>query len=128
MNRIFLVLYHVFLTTLCRFPTKLPVGMQAFEDWFLSICQAYGLPDDRSYKNAVSTMIMHLGPTCDRKPRAYFAKAIRKSMSNQVAYEVIEQIRNQQKAEIEAAKPQPSAEATHTTDTCESNLEQKPTA
>lgn len=43
-------------------------------------------------------MIMHLGPTTAFKSKFFFGLSIWKSMSNQVAYDVISQIREAEKA------------------------------
>ena len=96
------------------YPSKLPQGTSSFNKFYEDIIYAFGFPDNRSYKNALATMIMHLGPTCNRKSRAHFAKAIAKTAANQIAYGVIEEIRAAYKAEEEATKLKPSAEATHT--------------
>jgi hypothetical protein len=56
-----------------------------------------------SYKQALASMIMHLGTTKFYAPKRFFALSIKKAMANQTAYEVIQQIR-------EAEKPQPPAE------------------
>jgi GR25 family glycosyltransferase involved in LPS biosynthesis len=81
------------------FPQRLPVGAESFNKFCDSIFAIYDIPDLPSYRNAIATMIMHLSPTTDRKATYYFAKSIRKAMANQVAYEIIQKLREDQKAE-----------------------------
>ena len=81
------------------FPTKLPTGTTQFDQFYKKIIDTYDLPDLPSYKNAVATMIMHLDPLTTSKSRVYFGRSIKKSMANQVAYEVIQQIRETEKNE-----------------------------
>jgi hypothetical protein len=71
------------------FPHKLPVGAQELQDFTTWVLATYRLPDLISYRNALATMILHLGPTTCRKPPRFFAICIRKAMSNQVAYEFL---------------------------------------
>lgn len=95
-----------------RFPSKLPTGMTEFEDFVQSILVAYKLPDLPSYKNAVATMIMHLSPQQSYAPKAYFAKGIRKSMANQIAYSKIQEYKKleeeREKAEEKAVEQKAS--------------------
>lgn len=91
---------------LARFPHKLPVGGSEFDSFFESICTLYGLPNLPSYRQAVATMIMHLGPIQYRASKHYFYASIRKSMANQVAYDKIQEI----KQESESAKTEPKPE------------------
>jgi hypothetical protein len=69
-----------------QFASPLPIGMEAFDAWCEKIFTLYKLPDNPSYRHAIATMIMHLGPTKDKAPLSYFAKSVRKAMSNQIAH------------------------------------------
>lgn len=80
------------------FPSKLPTGVAEFKDWADSIFYTYDLPDMPSYRQALASMIMHLGPTVDRKPKLFFAKSVKKAQANQIAYEEIQKLK---KAEAE---------------------------
>lgn len=79
------------------FSSPLPNHVEAFDQYCDEIFKDYGLPDDPSYRHAIASMIMHLGPTIDRVPRSYFAKSVRKAMSNQIAFLKIEKIREEEK-------------------------------
>lgn len=89
------------------FPKKIPIGTKSFESLYQQIITTYDFPDNSSYKQAMATMVMHLGPTKDSIAPRFFVKSIRKSMANQIAYAVIEQCREAHKQE---------QAATHTTD------------
>ncbi len=88
-----------------QIPRKLPVGLKEHELFASKLIADNGLPDLPSYRNAIATMIMHLGPTVDRMPPQYFVKALHASMSKQVAYEVIMRIKDAEKASITDDKP-----------------------
>lgn len=89
-------------------PHKLPTGMIEFNVWADSIISAYGLPDNDSTKFALATMILHLESTAAYKPKRYFALTTLKSMSNQIAAGVMQDLKAKQaervKQEEEEAK------------------------
>lgn len=76
------------------------------EAFMLDIFETYRLPDMPSYRQAIASLIMHLGPTTSKMSRKYFAISVKKAMANQVAYEVIDAIRAADKkaAEEKATK------------------------
>ena len=86
------------------FPKALPHGVTEFEHFCGYVFDTYGIPNLPSYREAVATMIMHLGPTVDTKAPHYFAKSIRKAMSNEVAYSYLQDRREEKKAEAAAKK------------------------
>lgn len=103
MGKIKSILIHI----LSFIPTALPRGSKEFDDFVLSIFQIYNLPDMPSYRNAVASMVMHLGPLTHRKSKRYFAASILKAMANQVAYQKIQDYKaimeEEEKKEKEAA-------------------------
>lgn len=83
----------------------LPRDMPSFEKFWSFIYSTYDFPCLPSYRNAVAAMIQHLGPQVAWKPPLYFAKSIRKAMSNQTAFEVMQRIKeDEKKAQEEEAK------------------------
>lgn len=99
-----------------RLPRALPRTKESFDAWFSELTRIYALPDKSDYKQAVATCIMHLDQLESHKSMHYFARAIRKSMANQIAYNVIDAIRREDKKKLEeeklaAALPQPSSES-----------------
>lgn len=89
------------------FPTALPTGKTEFDQFCLKIFDIYNLPDMRSYREAIATMIMHSGPTISTKSLYYFAKSIRKAQANQVAYNMLMIFKEEAKTEEEAEKNKP---------------------
>lgn len=63
----------------------------------------YGLPLNPSYRQAVASSIMHLGHVTDSKPKAFFAKSIKKAMANHAAFDKIQQLKEEEKAFIDRA-------------------------
>lgn len=70
----------------------LPITGEEFDQFATKILEAGGLPDNPSYRHAIAGAIMHLDPVTDRKEVSFFAKVIRKSVSNQVAYNKMKQL------------------------------------
>lgn len=93
-----------------RFPTKLPKGSSDFDKFADSIIKTYNIPDMHSYRQAIATMILHLDPLTDRKPKKYFALSIMKAMANEVAYSKIQEFKKL--AEEKAKKEKEELEAT----------------
>lgn len=87
-------LLKILLKVMGLFPTLLPhKGLLDFDTFCNDIFYTYDLPDNPSYRNAIATMIMHLGPTVAYKSKFYFAIAVKKAMANQIAYEKIQQLK-----------------------------------
>lgn len=89
-------------------PSALPRSKEAFNVWFEELTEVFNLPNGSDYKQAVATCIMHLPELQSHKSMAHFARAIRKSMANQIAYNVIDGIR---KEDIAKAKAQLAIDA-----------------
>jgi hypothetical protein len=97
MNKIRVFLTKTANSILSFWPHKLPIGFSEHEAFSTKILKNNNLPDLPSYRAAVATMIMHLGPTTDRATPRFFAKSLRASMTRQVAYEVIHRIKESEK-------------------------------
>lgn len=93
------------------FPHRLPIGKQDLQDFCTSLFAIYDIPDLPSYRNAIATMILHLPATVHKKAPHYFAKSVKKAQANQVAYEIIETLRKEEKLKQEE-QSQPSTEST----------------
>lgn len=78
------------------FPCQLPRGREEFDKFVDSIFDTYDLPNHKSYKHSIATMIMHLSPQSDTATKFYFAQSIRKAMSNEVAFYIIKEIRDEE--------------------------------
>jgi hypothetical protein len=81
------------------FPAHLPTGLADLGKFCDDLFFTYELPDLPSYRHAVASMIMHLSPTTIRKPKRFFALSVKKAMANQVAFELIQQIKEKEKEE-----------------------------
>jgi hypothetical protein len=83
-------------------PQALPtLGLTEFDHYCEMIFEIYDLPDLPSYRQAIATMIMNLGPTKHMEAPFYFAKSVKKAMANQIAYEKIQQLRKAEKEYLE---------------------------
>ncbi len=91
-------------------PMPLPMGRAEFEDWADRIISGALIPSAPgqeellkiSQKFALAEMIMHIGPRESHKPDAYFIHALRKVVSNQVALEVMKELKEAHHARMEA--------------------------
>lgn len=84
-----------------RFPSRLPIYSYELQPFIESILDTYGLPKKDSYVRAISTMVLHLGPTVAHKSKHWFALAVKKAMANEVAFNLIEEIKEREKKEAE---------------------------
>lgn len=82
----------------------LPRGRKEFDAWSDEIIALAGAPNNDSTKFALATMIMHLQPTEAFKSKDYFVDSLLKGISNEVAYAVMHELKEKQKAAIEAEK------------------------
>ena len=86
-------------------PTKTPVGAAEFEEWANSIIFTYQpAADDKSVKFVLSGMLMRLEQTEHKKSKYYFARCLHRAASGQVGAYVMEEIKNEQKRQMEAAQ------------------------
>lgn len=86
-------------------PRPLPMGRQEFEDWSDRIISgALVNADVVSQKYCLANLLLHLGPTEDHKPDAFFIHSLRKFAVNQVADAIRQEIYKERKAVDDAAK------------------------
>lgn len=78
-------------------PSQLPQTGIAMETWMTEVLQLAKLPDNDSFRQAASTAIMQLTETTNTKSKHYFVRVLRKRVSNQLAYQIIDDIRNKEK-------------------------------
>ncbi len=93
----------------------LPMGVKEFHVWadriIAQACVPIGPEGIPSLKFALAEMIMHLKPTADHCDDAHFIHTLRKGAVNQVAYAMMEEIRNERKAALKAAEDAAAATA-----------------
>lgn len=79
----------------------LPMGRKEFDEWSNRIISGAMLQADvPSLKFALAEMIMHIKPTESHCADAYFIHCLRKGAANQVAFSVMNEIRDERKAEL----------------------------
>ncbi len=83
------------------FPSVLPLNMDEMNVFIEDIITANSLPNDKSYHHAISGAIMHLGPVTSHKSKRWFAKSVRKAIANQVAYQKIKSLQDEEKKAME---------------------------
>ena len=85
-------------------PRPLPMGRKEFDEWSDRIIGGALIPGAtaNSQKYILANSILHLGPTEDHKPDAYFIHSLRKFASNQVADVIRREIFESDKARLAA--------------------------
>lgn len=82
---------------LCRVKKRLPIGVTQFDKMCDNFFATYDIPDNDSMRRALATMIMHLPPDRCRASQHYFATALYKAMSNEIAYNFIQSLKEKDK-------------------------------
>lgn len=86
-------------------PSKIPsTGVPEMQAFVADIIETYDLPDNDSHRQAIYNMILTLGPTIIYKSKYFFAASVMKAAANQIAYNLIMEIRDA------ANKPRPSSD------------------
>lgn len=86
-------------------PRPLPMGVKDFHEWADRIISGAMVPaEPLSLKFALAEMIMHLKPTQDFCDDAYFIHCLRKGAVNQVAFAMMQEIRESRKIALARAE------------------------
>lgn len=99
-----LKLIKIKLLLLSLLPSLLPTTPEQLEKFSVDIIALGGWPDNESFRHAVASMIMHLGPETMFKSKFFFYVSLRKSISNQTAYAAMEALKQQRKAKDGASE------------------------
>lgn len=110
MNNILNTVKHAFNTLLSFIPTKLPIGMDEFNDWAASVLALTGLPDNDSTRFALAGMIAYQKPDRFYTPKRLFALMMLKAAANQIGGAVMYELKEKQKT-AEAERKQAEATA-----------------
>lgn len=86
------------------FPRRLPIGQSELNQFCADIFGLYVIPDLPSYRLAIATMIMHLGPQEAYKAPFWFFRSIRAAQAKEVAYQVVADDREARNKEERIAK------------------------
>lgn len=76
--------------------------MAEFDEWAQSIITTYDIPNNDSMVFALATTILHLNASSAYKPKFHFYLLLRKSMSNQVAAGVMQDLKQKQAEKMKA--------------------------
>jgi len=110
------------------FPSLLPQGVSDFDSWANDILDIYQMPNNDSTKFALAVMITHLPPTQAYKPKHYFGMTLLKGASTQIAFAVMDTVKNKQKQLAEELKKKEALEVTAQQGTSDAGpVEQKTT-
>jgi hypothetical protein len=85
-----------------RIPTPMPIGMRAFDEWAKDILSVNDVPLADDYIHALAAMVIQSPPQQYRRSKHSFVKAVRKAQANQVATEVMRELRQREKARLAA--------------------------
>jgi len=77
-------------------PSKLPITLADHDTWAISILKTAKLPDNDSFRHALATMVMHLGPTTVWKAKMFFILSLQKAIANEIAYNVMQDLKKAQ--------------------------------
>lgn len=81
-----------------HFPTKLPLRGSEVNPWYQLFLETYPIfPDENPTLHALATMISHEDRECTRRSMAWYYKLLRASMSKEIAFDVIQDMKKQQK-------------------------------
>lgn len=95
------------LRLLALLPTSLPKGVIEFETWANSIIELADMPNNDSMKFTLATMILHLDSTSAYKPKEFFIRSLKKAGSNQIAAQIMHDLKTKQQEEMKAQAAQP---------------------
>jgi len=79
-------------------PTALPQTDATYEAWAEDVLDLAGLPSNDSFKQALGTQVLHLGPTTAYKAKFYFILGLKAAVSKQTAYNSVDAVRQKEKA------------------------------
>jgi hypothetical protein len=86
------------------FPKQLPIGQTDLNKFCAYVFDLYVIPDLPSYRLAIATMIMHMGPQQAYKSPFWFFRSIRAAQAKEVAYQVIAADREERNKEERISK------------------------
>lgn len=91
-----------------KLPSRLPRSQEEHQEWASSIIALSELEDSETLRHALASLIMHLSPVTTSCPKAYFVRSLQKAVVNDVAFNVLQQLK--QKA-IEEQRERQAREA-----------------
>lgn len=95
-----------FLILLSSLSTNLPQTIKDFDLFYRDLITLFDLPSGNQTKQAFASMLMHLPADKSKAPKKYFAKCLKKALVNQAAFQVLGQIREDEKQQQKAKDEQ----------------------
>lgn len=89
---------------LALFPSELPRTIADLDRLTTDVIKIYGLPDEPSFRQAVASSIMHLGPLTTTASKSFFGKSIKKAMANHAAFDKIRALKKEEEAYVQSIR------------------------
>lgn len=87
-------------------PMPLPQNEALLDAWTADLLEVANFPNNPSFRIAVSTMVLHLDAAVYRVSQQQLIKQLRRSVANQSAYNVMQDLKQQEKAAKAASEQQ----------------------
>lgn len=81
------------------FPTRLPFGLTEFNEWSQSIIETYDFPDNDSFRWSIATIVQSLDHARANVSKYYISLRVRKGAANQLAGQIMYDLKQKQAAE-----------------------------
>ena len=81
------------------FKKRLPLGTTEFNTWATRIIKKSGLPDNDSTRFALATTVLHAPAGESRYSDTHFVKVMQKAAANQIAAQILHDLKEKQQAE-----------------------------
>lgn len=94
-----------------RFATRLPDGMNAYENWAQSLIDTYGFPNNDSVRFMFAAMILNTKQTDAYLPKRFFALSGLAAASKEIAHGKMVELKEAQEAKVRAEAAAKFAEA-----------------
>lgn len=93
-------------------PSEIPTEKAGFEAWVTSTLDLFGLEDTTVYRNAIYSLIMHMGNTQTHHSKRKFALALKRAKLQETTYAALETLRAKIKLEEASTKEKEAAALT----------------
>lgn len=87
-----------------RIPVTLPIGVMEFNKFVDDILETYDIPQNRSYRNSIAVMILHLEKGTHKASKYEFYSALKRAQAAQTADHMMREYHKELDAEREKDK------------------------
>ncbi len=98
-------------------PTALPQTEADHAKWSTEVLEVAGLPDNTSFRIAISSMVLHLDSGTARASKQGFIRQLKRSIANQCAYNIMTDLKQLEKAADEQRAKEASSQVVQETST-----------